>query len=239
MHLITQTKQGISSIQLGHRLGVTQTTAWKIKIKLAEVMRIDSDREPPDGRVEMVMPEACFQHDANLGGERSGGKTGRGSPGKRPIVVAVQTSDGTKPVRIKLRRIARFKRKQVKSFARRILAPGALVVTDGLACFRGVADAGGTHYPILAGSGRRAAQLPSFRWINTVLGNIKTAITATYKAVRKKHLVRMLAEFEWRFNYCADLAAMIPRLVKADARSKPAPYWHLKWRTMVPNQELP
>src|SRR5262245_29037189 len=39
MYLITQTKQGISSIELGRRLGTTQTTAWKIKTKLAEVMR--------------------------------------------------------------------------------------------------------------------------------------------------------------------------------------------------------
>ena len=31
---LTQTKQGISSIELGRRLGVTQTTAWKIKHKL-------------------------------------------------------------------------------------------------------------------------------------------------------------------------------------------------------------
>jgi transposase-like protein len=36
MYLITQTKQGISSIELGRRLGTTQTTAWKIKTKLAE-----------------------------------------------------------------------------------------------------------------------------------------------------------------------------------------------------------
>jgi len=39
MYLITQTKQGVSSIELGRRLGVTQTTAWKIKTKLAEVSR--------------------------------------------------------------------------------------------------------------------------------------------------------------------------------------------------------
>ena len=32
---LTQTKQGISSIELGRRLGVTQTTAWKIKHKLS------------------------------------------------------------------------------------------------------------------------------------------------------------------------------------------------------------
>ena len=85
MYLITQTKQGISSIELGLRLGVMQATAWKIKTKLVEAMRLVSMSERLDGRVEM--------DDAYLGGERSGGKTGRGSPGKKPIVVAVETDE--------------------------------------------------------------------------------------------------------------------------------------------------
>ncbi|MEQ1673093.1 MAG: IS1595 family transposase [Hyphomicrobium sp.] len=221
MYLITQTKQGISSIELGRRLGTTQTTAWKIKTKLAEVMRIDNDRTPLDGRVEM--------DDAYLGGKRSGGKTGRGSPGKRPIVVAVQSADGKRPARLKLRRIARFKRKRVKSLAKRIIAAGAFVVTDGLACFRGVADAGCDHHPIVTGTSRHGVGHPSFHWLNTVLANIKTAIVATYKAVRKKHLVRTLAEFEWRFNNRENLAAMIPLLAAASARTKPATYSYLKW----------
>jgi hypothetical protein len=36
---LTQIKQGISSIELGRRLGVTQATAWKVKHKLIWVMR--------------------------------------------------------------------------------------------------------------------------------------------------------------------------------------------------------
>ena len=36
---LTRTKQGISSIELGRRPGVTQTTAWKVKRKLKRVMR--------------------------------------------------------------------------------------------------------------------------------------------------------------------------------------------------------
>lgn len=219
MYLITQTKQGISSIELGRRLGTTQTTAWKIKTKLAEVMRIANDAEPLDGRVEM--------DDAYLGGERSGGNTGRGSPGKRPIVVAVQSANG-KPTRLKVRRIARFKRRRIKSLAKRIIAPGTWVTTDGLACFKGVADAGCMHHAIKTGSGRRAALHPAFHWVNTVLANIKTAIVGTYKAVRKKHMVRTLAEFEWRFNKREDLAGMIPALGRAATHTKPAPYWHLK-----------
>ena len=220
MYLITQTKQGISSIELGRRLGTTQTTAWKIKTKLAEVMRLSNDDEPLEGRVEM--------DDAYLGGQRSGGKTGRGSPGKRPIVVAVQTIDGGKPARLKIRRIARFKRRRVKQLAKRIIAVGATVVTDGLSCFRGLADAGCDHIALPTGSGRRAVQHASFQWVNTMLANIKTAIVGTYKSVSKKHMVRTLAEFEWRFNHRENLAAMIPVLACAGARTKPKPYWYLK-----------
>lgn len=221
MYLITQTKQGISSIELGRRLGVTQTTAWKIKTKLAEVMRIAGEAERLDGRIEM--------DDAYLGGQRSGGKTGRGSPGKKPIVIAVQTSDDGRPRRIKLRRIARFKRKRVKSIAKKIIAEGATVVTDGLKCFRGVADAGCKHVPMATGSGRRAARHPAFKWANTMLGNIKTSIAGTYRAIRKKHMVRYLAEFEWRFNHRFDLAAMIPALGYSAVRTPPATYAYLKW----------
>ena len=42
MYHLTQSKHGISSIELGRRLGVTQTTAWKMKTKLAEIMRQSS-----------------------------------------------------------------------------------------------------------------------------------------------------------------------------------------------------
>ena len=235
----TQTKQGICEPapsgaragvgrlwpfgpgELGRCLGTTQTSAWKIKTKLAEVMRLDNDRSPLEGRIEM--------DDAYLGGKRSGGKSGRGSPGKRPIVVAVQSSDGRTPMRLKVRRIARFKRKRVTSLTQRSIAPGAFVTTDGLACFRGVADAGCVHHPIVARTSRHGAGHPSFHWLDTVLANIKTAIVATYKAVRKKHLVRTLAEFEWRFNNRENLAAMIPLLGAASARTKPATYRTLKW----------
>lgn len=54
-----------------------------------------------------------------------------------------------------------------------------------------------------------------------MLGNIKTAIVATYRAVRKTHLVRTLADFEWRFNHRFDLAAMIPALGRAAVAAKP------------------
>ena len=74
------------------------------------------------------------------------------------------------------------------------------MVTDGYQCFHGVKDASCVHVRITTGSGPRAARNPAFRWVNTMLGNIKAALVGTYRAIRKKHMVRYLAEFEWRFN---------------------------------------
>ena len=58
-------------------------------------------------------------------------------------------------MRLKLRRVNGFRRKEVEKLARRSLDPTSTVVSDGLSCFRGVADAGCTHQPIHTGSGRR------------------------------------------------------------------------------------
>ena len=49
MYHLTQSKGGISSIELGRRLGITQTTAWKIKHKLMQAM-MERDATNPHGR---------------------------------------------------------------------------------------------------------------------------------------------------------------------------------------------
>lgn len=53
---------------------------------------------------------------------------------------------------------------------------------------------------------------------------LKSAITGIYRAVRDKHVLRYLAEFEYRFNRRYDLAAMIPRLGYVAVRTSPMPY---------------
>src|SRR2546430_12346791 len=65
MYHLTQSKGGISSIELGRRLGVTQTTAWKIKHKLMQAMMERDATKRLMGRIEI--------DDAYLGGgPRSG-----------------------------------------------------------------------------------------------------------------------------------------------------------------------
>jgi hypothetical protein len=101
---------------------------------------------------------------------------------------------------------------------------GAAASALAAAALPAVADAGCTHERIVTGSGRKAARHPAFKAVNTVLGNIKSAIAATFRSGSKKHAPRRLAEFEYRFNRRYDLPAMMPRLGCVAVRTPPMPY---------------
>ena len=88
IYLLTQSKKGISSIELSRRLGVTQTAAWMMKHKLKQVMLERNAAKRLKGKVQM--------DDAYVGGERPG-RRGRGANGKTPFVAAVETTDDNKP----------------------------------------------------------------------------------------------------------------------------------------------
>lgn len=214
---LAQSKGGISSIELGRRLGVRQATAWMMKHKLMQAM---ADREATKpklgGRVEM--------DDAYLGGTRSGGKRGRGAAGKTPFVAAVETTDERRPRRLKLTVVKGFRKKEVEKLAKVGIADGTSVVTDGLSCWRAVETAGCRHWPMITGSGRQAARWAPFTWVNTALGNIKTALAGTYHHVSAKHAQRYLTSFAWRFNRRYVLDTATERLAWACIQARPRPY---------------
>jgi transposase-like protein len=170
---LAQSKGGVSSVELGRRLGVKQGTAWLMKHKLMRAMAGREAGKPKlSGRVEI--------DDAYLGGERPGGKRGRGAAGKTPVVAAVETTAERKPRRLRLTVVKGFRKREVEKIAKRDLAPGSNVVSDGLSCWPAVERAGCSHRPMATGAGKRAAGWTPFRWVNTVLGNIKTALAGTY-----------------------------------------------------------
>jgi transposase-like protein len=214
---LTQSKGGVSSVELGRRLGVKQGTTWLMKHKLMRAMQAREAEKPKlEGRVEI--------DDTYLGGERSGGKRGRGAAGKTPVVAAVETTPERKPRRLRLSVVKGFRKREVEKVAKRDLAPGSAVVSDGLSCWPAVVNAGCSHRPMVTGSGKRAADWAPFRWVNTTLGNIKTAIVGTYHHVSPKHAQAYLTSFAYRFNRRFQLDSIVERLAWAAAHTGPQPY---------------
>jgi transposase-like protein len=215
MFLMTQSKNAVSALELKRQLGVNYKTAWLVKHKLLRVMELRDEPRKLGGRVEI--------DDAYLGGEREGNiNGGRGALNKSAFVAAVQTTAQGKPLFARLKLISGFTIEAFKDWASENLQSGAHVVSDGTACFRYVTDIGATHERYVTGCGRVAAKHASFRWVNTMLGNLKTAISGTYHSINhSKYGNRYLAEFSYRFNRRFDLASMLPRLLNAAATTKP------------------
>ena len=168
------------------------------------------------GRVEV--------DDTYLGGERSGGKRGRGAAGKTPVAAAVETTAERRPRRLRLTVVKGFRKKEVEKIAKRDFAPGSDVLSDGLSCWPAVAKAGCAHRPMRTGPGRQAARWAPFKWVNTVLGNIKAALLGTYRHVSPKHAQHYLASFAYRFNRRHQLDSIVERLAWAAAHTTPHPY---------------
>jgi len=215
MHLMTQAKNNVSALELKRHLGVRYKAAWLMKHKLLQVMAEREDRRVLDGRIEV--------DDAYLGGERPG-KRGRGSENKVSFIVAVQTADDGRPLLTRMNRIA-FTREAVADWANQALAASARVTSDALDCFEGFRSNVADYQSVVVGSGRQAVVAhPEFRRVNTVLSNLKTAISGTYHAFKfAKYAERYLAEVQNRFNRRFDLGSILVRLVRAATLTRPTP----------------
>jgi hypothetical protein len=221
MHLLTQSKNNVSALELKRHLGVSYPTAWKIKHKLMQVMADREQRRMLFGRIEI--------DDAYLGGERPG-TPGRGSENKVPFVAAVQTSVDGKPEKVCFKAM-RFTKEGIQDWANQALHAEAVVYSDALPSVKAGLAAEVAHYcAVKTGSGRNAVLHPEFRNVNTVLGNLKTAISGTYHAFNfSKYADRYLAEFQYRFNRRFDLSSILNRLIHAAAHTAayPAPVLRL------------
>jgi transposase-like protein len=168
MHLLTQSKNNVSALELKRHLGVSYPSAWAIKHKLMQVMEDRDKGRVLQGRVEI--------DDACLGGERSG-TPGRGSENKVPFVAAGQTTADGKPQKVCLKAM-RLTKTAIEDWARQSLAPESEVYSDALPSMKAGLAAARLCGHVHTGGGRQAALHPEFHCVNTVLGHLKTAISA-------------------------------------------------------------
>ena len=208
-------KTGLSALALKRHLGVSYPTAWLLHQKINRAMAKQDSTHRLDGTVQL--------DDAYLGGERAGGKPGRGSENKVPFVAAVSLNEAGHPMHIKLNLVSGFTSTAIGNWAKASLEPGTLVVSDGLGCFAAVTDAGCSHMPLVVGA-LKPRDLPQFKWVNTVLGNLKTTLAGAFHSLKyNKYASHYLAAFAYRFNRRFDLRTLIARLIVDVSRCGPIP----------------
>ena len=212
-YLISQAKTGLSALALKRQIGVSYPTAWLLHHKINRAMAQQDAIHRLSGAVQL--------DDAYLGGERAGGKVGRGSENKVPFVAAVSLNDKGRPLHLKLSLVSGFTSQAIGKWAKAALVPGCFVTSDGLSCFAAFADAGCFHIPVVVGS-LKPRDLPQFKWVNTVLGNLKTTLAGAFHSLKyRKYADHYLAAFAYRFNRRFDLRDLVVQIIVDVTQCRP------------------
>lgn len=187
--LVTSSKTGVPAAHLHRVLPINSyQTAWAMLARLRQVMSSDQ-AAVLSGRVEV---DETF-----IGGPRPGVR-GRGAHGKMLVAGAIEITDhGWGRARMAVLEDATTP--SLKAFAARTIAPGSVVVTDGLASYPPALH-GYEHQAIsVAASGRPAHEsLPA---VHRLFALAKRTLEGTYQgAGTPEHLPEYLDEFVFRFN---------------------------------------
>lgn len=192
IYFITAHKKGISSVQLGKNLGVTQKTAWFMLHRIRESLR---EKAPLllDGTVQA---DECY-----VGGEeknkhknkRTEGASGR-SQTKTPVVGLIET--GGKVVTDVMKWVT--KDNLDKLIKTHLSAEATLVTDTNTSYFK--AGKAFDHILINHSEGEFAAGPYHTNSIENYWSVFKRTLHGTYHAVSPKHLQRYCEESAYRFN---------------------------------------
>ena len=191
IYLMTQDKKGVSAMKLHRHLGISYNAAWRIRHKLMQVM-MERDREHPlSGWIQL--------DDAYLGGERSGGKRGRGAPGDA-LCRRRETNKQGHPLRMKLTVVEGFRLTEIAAWG------SSTSVNSG-------------RLRLLSWRQRRAAFMSRWWWAAGEPASCRAPRVSMGEYDSRQHQERLarhlprlpkiaqryLSEFEYRFNRRFDL----------------------------------
>ncbi len=97
-------------------------------------------------------------------------------------MAAVSLNDEGKPLYAKLNLVRCLTKERIGNWAKARLSK-AIVTADGLSRFAPATVAGCTQIPRVDRAAR-PRDLPEFKWINTMLGNLKTMLAGTFHALK-------------------------------------------------------
>lgn len=218
MWYICSEKNGASALGLQRTLGFgSYETAWLILHKLRRAM-IRPDRDKLTGEIEF--------DETYIGGIKTG-KRGRGAQGKTIVVVAAE-KDGKGIGRIRMECVPSFSAQDLRTALFTMVAPGSIVITDGLQSYRSLPDYGYMHTIERDEEDLEECRLSR---CHLVISLLKRWILGTLQgSVSHEHLQDYLNEFTFRFNRrkSASRGKLFFRLMQYAVATNPATYKEIK-----------
>ena len=184
MFLISNSKNGVSAMELQRQLGVTYKTAWRMNHQIRKLMQSDGG----------MMSGIVEADETYIGGIRPG-KRGRGAAGKTPVVgvlerggdVQAKVADNVKTATVMPNILAN-------------VAKGATVCTDELWSYNPLTREGFNHLRVGHAAGEYVRGNAHTNSIEGFWSQLKRSINGTFHHVSKQHLQKYVNEFVYRYN---------------------------------------
>lgn len=231
---LTTIKNGLSATTLASTLGVAYRTAWSM-LHRYRVAMVRVERQPLAGTVEV--------DEAFVGGEEHGGKRGRGSD-QAIVVIAIEVQESKGFGRVRMRRVPDASAGSLVPFVCDVVAPGAVVHTDGWGAYNSLPDHGFDHKKIILSASSDPAHV-AMPGVHRVASLLKRWILGTHQgSIDPAHLQSYLEEFTFRFNRRTSRSRglVFYRLMQQAVRTGPIPVAEVRfgyhWNAANGEQEL-
>ena len=181
---MTTTTKSLSSIQIGKRYGISQTTAWFFMQKVRVAMK--SSQKYPLSKIVHV--------DEFVVGGKEDGKQGRSYDTKKTkAVIAVELTDKNKVKRVYVKAIDDYSAKSLTPIFEEHISTSAKIFTDK---WRG-------YSPLKAKYNieqKESKNGKNFKELHVIIHQIKSWIRTVPTHVSKKHVQSYFDEFTFRMN---------------------------------------
>lgn len=199
IYLLSESKKGMSALQLKRTLKVAYKTAWFLCHRIREAVKNDDESELLSGIVECdetyLGGKAKFIHKAKLA------KMEKGPYGYENKVMILGAVERGGDVRLSASKHKSATREILHNFIKSKLAEEtALIVTDQAPGYKGIADRDTLHATVDHERDQWVCGIVHTNTLDGVWSLFKRSIVGSYHKVSVKHIDRYLDEFEFRYN---------------------------------------
>ena len=193
MYLLVTARKGISSLQLGKEIGVTQKSVWFMLQRLREACSAPDSIDKLRGIVEL---DECF-----IGGKEANKhehkklKAGRGSVGKTAVLGMRERGGRTKAMPIKSTSI-----EDIQTAIHANVEVGSTLFSDEATGYIGLNGLFFRHESVNHSAKEYVNGMASTNGIESVWAVLKRGVNGVYHQISAKHLARYVDEFTFRLN---------------------------------------
>mgnify|MGYP003631828468 CR=1 FL=1 len=208
IYMFVTTRHGVSGKELERQLGVTYKTAYRMGQQIRKLMGKADSIPTMQGHIEM--------DEAYIGGKRSGGRRGRGAPGKT-ILFGIKERGGNIAVEV----VPNVRMETLRAVTSDKVSPWSVVSTDQYSGYKLLKNDGYVHGTVDHSKKQYArydAELDAVHHVNNVESFwrlFKKSIASTHIHVSAKHMQKYVDEFTFRSNHRRMRNAMFDLLIGA------------------------